>query len=178
MSDQKFHRGDLVRIAADLGPSMAHFEADRDAIVLYSYQDRYGGSNTDSYSLWVEGRGPVSWYYEDQLTLIRRDAVDLLAQWEADDERRQTQEGDLDWIFTHGEEVLHGCSGASAQALANCFGLTNLWGARGEGFDYAINAQYTLALAAPFLTTGDKAGWLAKSVELAKTLNYPGGQTP
>ncbi len=81
MSDQKFQVGDLVRIAKDLGHAMSHFEADQDAIVVGSYADQFGGDDTKSYTLQLQGRGPVSWYSEHQLTLIEENRRDLLIQW-------------------------------------------------------------------------------------------------
>lgn len=72
---QKFHRGDLVHVAADLGPTMSHFSgADSDALIVGSYEDQYpGGSGRKQYTLWLlpEGRGTSSWYHEDQLTLLK-----------------------------------------------------------------------------------------------------------
>lgn len=41
--DQKFHKGDHVRVAKDLGPRMSHFKNDCDAIVISSYDDKLGG---------------------------------------------------------------------------------------------------------------------------------------
>ena len=38
---QKFFLGDLVRVADDLGKSMAHFPCGQDAIVLYSYSEKH-----------------------------------------------------------------------------------------------------------------------------------------
>lgn len=84
MDEQKFHHGDLVRIAKDLGQSMRYFESDRDAIVVGSYSDQYGGDDTKSYTLHLEGRGPVSWYSEHQLTLIEENRRDLLIKWRRD----------------------------------------------------------------------------------------------
>ena len=79
---QKFHKGDLVHIAKDLGPSMSHFESDIDAIVISSYNDKYGNGDTKSYTLHLKGFGKCSWYYEHQLTLIKYNCLDLLKQWE------------------------------------------------------------------------------------------------
>lgn len=158
---QKFHKGDLVRVAKDLGPSMSHFTADCDAIVIGSYNDQYGGGNTDSYTIHIKGRGQTAWYYENQLTLIESGRMDKLKEWEAEREAEIKEKSDLDWVFSHGDEVLERPHGASVQALANCFGLTNLWGSRGEGFVYYENSIVTLAMAEPFLKSGDKAGWLA-----------------
>lgn len=49
----------------------------------------------------------------------------------------------------------------SIEALAACFGLTDLWGSNGEGVTYRANATATLKLALPFLLRKDKEGWLA-----------------
>ena len=81
MRKQKFHAGDLVHIAKDLGPSMSHFDADLDAVVLGSYADEYGGANTEDYGLYVKGVGPVAWYHEHQLTLLSGDGVAALREW-------------------------------------------------------------------------------------------------
>lgn len=83
---QKFFKGDLVYIAGDLGPTMTHFPKGVDAIVLYSYNERYddGGRSRHQYSLFLLGDrhlgeyGENSWYYEDQLTLKDQDRFDLL----------------------------------------------------------------------------------------------------
>lgn len=68
---QKFQPGERVRIAKDLGPSMRHFSADKDATVQYTYSQRFGGDSWDSYSLLIDGVGSVAWYDEDQLTAIQ-----------------------------------------------------------------------------------------------------------
>ena len=166
MKVQKFKKGDLVRIAKDLGPSMSHFQSDCDAIIIGSYADKYRGDNTDSYTLHLKGRGQVSWYEEHQLTLIKPNCIDLLRQWEAAEAAEFTMRSNLDWIFSHGEEVLDNKYGASVGALAACFGVTNLWGRRGEGITYYSNMMETLLLAKPFLQSEDKVGWLKKAKEL------------
>jgi len=103
----------------------------------------------------------LSWYEESQLTLIEHDRKDLLEKWEREAKEEADEKSDLDWIFSHGKEVLERPHGASVQALANCFGLTNLWGSRGEGIVYYENMARTLSAAAPFLVAGDKAAWLS-----------------
>ena len=158
---QKFKKGDYVRVAKDLGPSMGHFPADCDAIVIGSYKDQYGGSDTKSYTLSLKGNGEYSWYKERQLTLIKRNRLDLLKQWEKEAKEENDLHYDLDWIFSNGETVLHGASEATIRALANCIGVSNLWGSHGEGFVYYQNAMTILSLAKPFLESDDKAGWLA-----------------
>lgn len=156
-----FKKGDWVRVAKDLGPSMSHFTADCEAIVVGSYADQYGGRNRNSYTLHLKGQGQVSWYYGEQLTLIESGRIDKLAAWEEERAADIKQKSDLDWIFDHGPEVAAKPPGASIQALASCFGLNNLWGSRGEGIDWYANAMGTMELAGPFLTAKDKAGWLA-----------------
>lgn len=69
---QKFHAGDHVRVAKDLGGCMSHFPSNCDAIVVCSYADRYGGEDTNNYSIYIKGLGEISWYYEHQMELIKR----------------------------------------------------------------------------------------------------------
>ena len=157
---KKFNKGDLVHVAKDLGPSMRHFTADIDAIVIGSYNDLYGGGCTRDYSLHLKGHGKVSWYHENQLELLERNRGDLLATWEAEQEAERKQKADLDWIFENGPEVLSSAHGASIEALGKCVGMTNLWGSHGEGFIYMQNAFAILSVAAPFLESRNKAGWL------------------
>ena len=159
---QKFQKGDWVRVAKDLGPSMSHFTADCEAIVIGSYADQYGGSDRDSFTLHLKGRGHSSWYYGSQLTLIESGRLDKLQAWEEEAEAERKQKSDLDWIFSNGPAVAEKAHGASIQALAACFGLADLWGRNGEGVTYYSNAMGTLELAAPYLKAGDKAGWLAR----------------
>lgn len=68
--EQKFAIGTRVHIAADLGPYMSHFPNDRLATVLYTYKHAYQSGNAKDYCLDVDGIGSVSWYHEDQLTLV------------------------------------------------------------------------------------------------------------
>jgi hypothetical protein len=173
---QKFHNGDWVRVAKDLGPEMSHFPSDCEAIVVGSYADQYGGSNGTSYTLRLKDGGETSWYYESQLTLIEAGRIDKLKQWKDEAEAERKQKSDLDWIFANGPEVLKRPHGASIQALADCFGLTNLWGSRGEGFIYYENAMMTMAVARPYLESGDKDGWLAQCAGvMAGAANAPKG---
>lgn len=173
---QKFHKGDWVRVAKDLGPFMIHFTADCEAIVIGSYADQYGGNNTKSYTLHLKDRGECSWYEEQQLTMIESGRLDKLKHWQDEQEAERKQKSDLDWIFSHGPQVLDEPDGASIQALANCFGLTNLWGSHGEGFVYYENVMGTLALAAAYLKAGDKDGWLAHCKKLMPNAALRGGE--
>ena len=95
---QKYHRGDRVKIAKDLGDTMSHFEADCEAIVLYSYKDKYGGKDYDveDYSVYIKGVGQVSWYKEHQLTLIKKKRLDLLSKWK---KMRKFRKRRIRWIL-------------------------------------------------------------------------------
>lgn len=80
---QKFFMGDLVQVG-QMPISMSHFTGNCQAIVIYTYAEQYGRSGPTSdkeYSLFIlkrGDRGEVSWYHEDQLTLIEPDRLDLL----------------------------------------------------------------------------------------------------
>ena len=75
---QKFPRGSRVKVGDDLPLYMFHFEKGFEGIVQYSYAQKYHGDNIDSYSLIVlndNGKpvNSISWYTENQLTLISDD---------------------------------------------------------------------------------------------------------
>ena len=166
---QKFNKGDYVQVAKDLGPYMPHFQNDCKAIVIGSYADQYGGSNDGSYTIYIKGSGETSWYDEPQLTLIERNRIGLLEEWKVEANKKYKTQSNLDWIFENGPDMLVNAKGASIQALANCFGLTNLWGNRGEGITWYTNASHTMQLAAPFLLKKDKEGWLKYCEQIKET---------
>jgi hypothetical protein len=164
---QKFHKGDWVKVVKDLGPGMSHFESNCEAIVIGSYADQYGGEDYHSLTLFIKGRGHESWYIESQLTLIEAARIDLLEQWEKEKAAEIEEKSNLDWIFSHGEEVIKEGYGASIVTLAACFGLTNLWGSHGEGIAWMSNAIGAMNIALPYLIKGDKDGWLENCYRLA-----------
>jgi hypothetical protein len=151
----KFNYGDLVWIRKYEGEFI--FPSDCEAIVIEA-----SGYNRVSYMLHVKGKGQSAWHNEEDLTLISRDQKKLLNQWISEEDEEERQKGDVDWIFAHGREVLVNPHGASIAALARCFGLTDLWGSRGEGIIYYENAHFTIQVARSFLEVGDKEGWLAQ----------------
>lgn len=158
---QKFHKGDYVK-AVWGGPA-------EDAVVIGSYADQYGGYSQhchSEYTVSTREGGRCSWYSDNQLTLIEHGRLDLLKKWDKEREQDAKQKSDLDWIFSHGSEVLERKYGASIQALANCFGVTNLWGSSGEGITYYENSVTTLQYAYEFLVSGDKQGWLERAKEI------------
>ncbi len=66
---QKFRIGTRVRIADN---PVGHFSG-YNATVKYTYAQMYGGTNTHSYCIDIDNIGEVSWYEENQLTLINKD---------------------------------------------------------------------------------------------------------
>lgn len=94
---QKYFKGDLVQLG-DMPRSMSHFPANCQAVVMYTYKEKYGGSKREEqqYCLYIleKDQGETSWYDEDQLTLIDKDRFDLLPKghtdrkvWEAKQQR-------------------------------------------------------------------------------------------
>ena len=80
---QKFPRGTYVKVADKLPESMSHFESGFEGIVEYTYYQEYGGDAEDKkeYSLIQldkdgEPINSLSWYDEDQLTLVCSDVVE------------------------------------------------------------------------------------------------------
>jgi hypothetical protein len=166
---QKFQRGDLVHVAKDLGSMMWHFAADIDAIVIGSYKDQYGGSseqNEREYTLFLQGRGRSSWYYENQLELIEAHRLDLLEQWQAEKDAEIKQASDRDWIFAQEYQEGKLPHGATLATLAADLGCTNLWGSRGEGVTWMQNAMITFGHAWPYLKAKDQAGWQTYSAAI------------
>ncbi|MGL4233757.1 MAG: hypothetical protein ACRCWJ_20485 [Casimicrobium sp.] len=171
MKEQKFHHGDLVRIAKDLGRHMWHFQSDCEAIVIGSYADKFGGGEHErqQFTLHIKGSGQSSWYQESQLSLIETQQIALLEQWKKEEAEAEKIAGDLDWIFANGTQVLEKTHNATIESLSRCIGIKRLWGTNGEGVTWYANAWWTLALAKPFLETNDKAGYLKFCEHLKQT---------
>jgi hypothetical protein len=170
-TEQKFRRGDVVRIFKDLGPSMSHFESGVDAIVMGSYADQYGGDDARSYTLMLMPEGnEVSWYYEHQLTLVRHGGEELIKQTTADRELREILYSDLDWIIENWKRLKAEKSipGATVGKLMELVGITNPLGSQGEGFVYYINATATVSALDEALASGDKKAVMWRIEEVRK----------
>lgn len=99
MSKQKFKRGNLVRINEELDSSMSHFPCGRDAIIIGSYADKCGGGNTGSYTLmFPDTGGQVSWYREDQLTLIDEGGEHLIEEAKMVSDRIYKEKTDIAFL--------------------------------------------------------------------------------
>lgn len=75
---QKYKRGQRVKVADKMPSHMAHFEAGVEAIIEYTYAQKFWGDDVDSYSIIVLDNngnpiGSIAWYHEDQLTLLDED---------------------------------------------------------------------------------------------------------
>lgn len=160
MRTQKFHAGDLVQVADNLGSEMSHFTGGCRAVVIGSYADQYGSDNTHSYTLHLEGQGQCSWYEEGQLTLIEAGAHELVKQWKDELHKKLAMQSNRDWIFEHAKEVIERGIGASIDSLGADLGCANMWGRNGEGITLYSNRMVAIRLATPFLKSGDKTGWL------------------
>lgn len=103
--EQKFKRGNLVHIAKDLGSMMSHFDNDKDAIIVGSYADQFGGSNTKSYTvMFTDTGGESSWYEEHQLTLIDEGGEHLFKEAKKNRERISKQNTDINYIVSKLDE--------------------------------------------------------------------------
>ncbi len=86
---QKFRKLSFVHVCKEMPSWMSHFPSDFDAIVDGTYSQIYSGDNIDSYALWQLRDGKVvnqlSWYKEDQLTLLdeqdRDKAEDMIEEY-------------------------------------------------------------------------------------------------
>ena len=166
---QKFNKGDRIMIAKFLGSYMSHFANDCEAIVEYTYSEKFGGDNIDSYSLHIKGKGSSAWYEEHQLTLIEKDRPDLLALWEKQEQDEEILKSDIDWIFENSEDVIKNPHGASVQTLAKMLGCDNLWGSNGEGMTYFQNSMAVLSIANTFLELSDKQGFIEHCENLKRS---------
>jgi hypothetical protein len=78
MLKQKFRRGNLVHIKKGTCP--AYFEQGRDAIIIGSYDDLYGGGNIFEYTVMFEEGGESAWYHGNSLILIDEGGENLIEQ--------------------------------------------------------------------------------------------------
>jgi len=156
MQKSKYKRGDLVRIDTKLGPPVSLVEADQDAIVLEILDTRFWKGNEQDYLLLLCESGiRIAWYNEWQLSLIRYVGEEEIKQVLADRARRETLEGNLEWIVTKWPSIRVKPPAATMCELMRRIGITDPWGARSEGYTYYMNAHETYKLLDPVLQTAD-----------------------
>jgi hypothetical protein len=85
-SKQKFHKGDLVKIANEMPREMAHFPNGLLAIIDGSYANKYTSSSKSDFEIYGviiidrSGLYYTAWYQEDQLTMVCEGFFDKLAE--------------------------------------------------------------------------------------------------
>lgn len=93
---QKFHKGDLVKVADKMPSWMSHFEAGMEAYIVGSYADQYHGGKDEEkmYTImyqpkWLKGGkwSRTSWYKEDQLTLLKKRTLKTIEFVEAENRK-------------------------------------------------------------------------------------------
>ena len=156
---QKFKRGNLVKIAKDLGDSMSHFENDKEAIIVGSYADTYGGNDTNSsYAvMFLDTGGQSSWYYERQLTLINEGGKRLFKQAKANRARISKQNTDINYILPLLDKGQ--LSSESILYLFKISGLKSSFYKNGEF--YALYSEWSMLL--PFFVHIKNAKTLRKA---------------
>ena len=168
MYTQKYVKYDLVHIVDELPETMSHFESGKEAIIMGSYKDLYGGSSEQSpeYSIYIKERGEHSWYPENTLIFEKHlDNEDLLNIWKNELSQHLAKISDLDWIFGDERKKLYpndSMPSAVIIALADKMGISvdELWGSHGEGTMFYLNSCYVYEIAKPFLDTNNKDGFL------------------
>lgn len=161
MSEQKFTRGNVVRVADDLGECMRHFRAGGEAVVIGSYRDQYGGADEHSlksYTLMFLDTGSrSSWYDEHQLTLVDVGGEHVIRRREAANIAEEVEQADLGWIVANWPRIRDNVPGYSICHLMKLVGITDPWGKHGEGYTYYMNARWTFEQLDDALSSGNVA---------------------
>ena len=107
--EQKFKRGNLVEVLVghqiwsskdgvkDISPD----DVGRKAIIKYSYAEKYGGSDVDSYSIiWQDTGSSLSWKSTNELKLIDEGGEHLFDEAKKNRERISEQNTDINYIVS------------------------------------------------------------------------------
>ena len=113
MKEQKFKRGNLVKVlvghqiwsnkegVTDISPK----DVGRFAIIDFSYAERYGGNNVDSYSIiWCDTGESLAWKYTHELELIDEGGEYLFEQAKQNREKISKQNTDINYILSKLDE--------------------------------------------------------------------------
>ena len=154
-SVEKFKRGDVVHVPAEMPENMRHFPCDADGVVIGSGQ-QYNAERNGSYQYTIlfEEYGETSWYQEGLLTFIRHGGQDEIDRIKALIAAREIQESDMTWILSNWPRIRHsGVSGATVGKLADLIHYGDL-APHGEGFEYYANAEAIIGFFDAALLTG------------------------
>ena len=111
--EQKFKRGNLVEVLVghqiwgskegvqDISPE----DVGRKAIIEYSYAEKYGGSDVDSYSIiWQDTGSSLAWKRTNELKLIDEGGEYLFDEAKKNRERISEQNTDINYIVSKLDE--------------------------------------------------------------------------
>ena len=147
MKDQKYKRGTLVRItfghpiwSMENGERVTHDmspeEVGKEAIIEYSYKERYGGSSEDSansYSIvFLEDGNSTAWKQLSQIEYVSEGGEHLFEQAKANRDKIEKQQTDIGYILTQLEEG--NLSSTSILCLFELIGFNSSFNRNGEFF--------------------------------------------
>jgi hypothetical protein len=140
--EQKFKRGNRVKIlvgsimwsskngkttTVDMSPE----DVGRTALIDYSYAEKYGGNNTDSYSIILEDNGSsLAWKRTNEMELIDEGGEHLFEQAKQKRDKISKQNTDFDYIVTKIDEG--NVSSETILFLFNKFGFKTSFYRNGE----------------------------------------------
>ena len=141
MSNQKFKRGNLVKIL--IGHLIHGYEngktttTDIDtnqigqlAIIEYSYAEEYGGDNTDSYSVIFQETGnSLAWKEESQLEFVDEGGEHLFKEAKAKYKAIKEQQTDMKYILANWDK---GMNSASILYMFGILGFVSSFTTNGE----------------------------------------------
>ncbi len=89
LPDQKFKRGARVKVCDEMPLYMFHFPSGFEAIIEYSYAQKFWGDDTKNYCLIAldeksEPINSIAWYHESQLTLVNdniKKGLEIIEKW-------------------------------------------------------------------------------------------------
>lgn len=141
MKEQKFKRGNLVRVITgfpvwDSSEGVVDMEPENVgmlAIINYSYAEKYGGSDTDSYSIiWLDNGSSLAWKNEGELELVDEGGEHLFGEAALNREKVSRQATDIGYIAKNLEEG--NLSSQSVLYLFNLIGYKSKSLSNGEFF--------------------------------------------
>jgi hypothetical protein len=107
--EQKFKRGSLVEVlvghqiwsSEDGVQDMSPKDVGRKAIIEYSYAEKYGGNDVDSYSIiWQDTGSSLAWKRANELKLIDEGGEHLFEEAKKNRERISEQNTDINYIVS------------------------------------------------------------------------------
>ena len=164
---QKYTRGDIIKLKPSSSWNRSH--PDAEIMILQSYKEQFGGTNTTSYTCLIRYHDEASWFREGEFELVEQ-SPHLEAVWRKEIEEKRKIESSLEWVFDNAEVLSkRGYSQTVLETLGKVIGINDLWGSRGEGLTYYTNAHIILEVATPYLEKGDINGYR----KLTESLNRP-----